>query len=192
MPPVLARPPRTDSPRFNSDMIRRQKNRGTRRANITLGAKIDDYLAIRRKNLRKTTMRGIEGSLKGQWRPSHGHRIASNYQGQRRRASDRIAHAERRGRRRWPRGACSMPFSVRAIGEGLCDANPLIGTNRAEKSKAGKCVLTDRELRTIWLALPSGDYGLIVKLAILTGSAGMSLAAWVRIGTCRSACGPSH
>ena len=68
-------------------------------------------------------------------------------------------------------------FSVWAIGEGLCDANPVIGTNRAEKSKARKCVLTDHELRTVWLALPSGDYGLIVKRAILTWSAGRRLAA---------------
>src|SRR5215468_8226260 len=39
------------------------------RASITLGPKIDDYLAIRRKELRETTMRALEGSLKGYWRP---------------------------------------------------------------------------------------------------------------------------
>ena len=55
-----------------------EKTADRARASITLGAKIDDYLAIKRKKLRETTIRNMEGSLKGYWRPLHGmelHRI---------------------------------------------------------------------------------------------------------------------
>ena len=40
-----------------------EKTADRARASITLGAKIDDYLAIKRKKLRETTIRNIEGSL---------------------------------------------------------------------------------------------------------------------------------
>jgi len=139
------------------------------RASITLGPKIDDYLAIRRKELRETTMRALEGSLKGYWRPLHGmelHRItkadvAARVTELRHHNGDATALASR---------GMLNAFFVWAIGEGLCDQNPVIGTNKPKKSKSRNRVLEDHELRTIWNALPTGDYGLIVKLAILTGA----------------------
>jgi len=57
-----------------------------------------------------------------------------------------------------------------AIGEGLCDMNPVIGTNKHfDGAKSRDRVLADRELALIWRALPDSDYGEIVKLLILTG-----------------------
>jgi integrase len=56
-----------------------------------------------------------------------------------------------------------------AIGEGLCDANPVIGTNRPKTPRARKRVLTDAELAAIWKAAPETDYGRIVRLLMLTG-----------------------
>jgi integrase len=54
-----------------------------------------------------------------------------------------------------------------AIGEGLCESNPVIGTN-VQEEKARARVLTDAELAAIWKAAPDDDYGRIVKLLMLT------------------------
>ena len=56
-----------------------------------------------------------------------------------------------------------------AIGEGLCEMNPVVGTNKADEGKARDRVLTDAELVSIWNAAPESDYGRIVKLLMLTG-----------------------
>jgi integrase len=55
-----------------------------------------------------------------------------------------------------------------AIGEGLCESNPIIGTN-VQEEKARERVLTDAELSAIWKAAPDDDYGHIIKLLMLTG-----------------------
>ena len=152
-----------------------EKTADRARASITLGAKIDDYLAIKRKKLRETTIRNMEGSLKGYWRPLHGmelHRItkadvAARVTELRTRNGEATALATR--------GALNAFFAW-AIGEGLCDNNPVIGTNRPDKSKSRNRVLTDQELRNVWNALPDSDYGLILKLAILTGARRHELA----------------
>jgi integrase len=56
-----------------------------------------------------------------------------------------------------------------AIGEGYCDNNPVIGTNKASKDKGRERVLTDAELVKVWNAAPDSDYGKIVRLLMLTG-----------------------
>jgi integrase len=66
------------------------------------------------------------------------------------------------------RASLSAFFSW-AMREGLADANPVIGTNKAVVTKARDRVLTDDELRLIWNALPDSDYGQIVRLLALTG-----------------------
>jgi integrase len=66
------------------------------------------------------------------------------------------------------RAALSKFFSW-ALGEGLAQANPVIGTNKAAgESKARDRVLTDPELVTVWIGAPDNDYGRIVRLLILT------------------------
>jgi integrase len=66
------------------------------------------------------------------------------------------------------RAALSKFFSW-AMGEGLAQANPVIGTNKAAgESKARDRVLTDEELATVWIGAPENDYGRIVRLLILT------------------------
>jgi integrase len=67
------------------------------------------------------------------------------------------------------RAALSKFFSW-AMGEGLAQANPVIGTNKAAgESKARDRVLTDQELATVWIGAPENDYGRIIRLLILTG-----------------------
>jgi integrase len=55
-----------------------------------------------------------------------------------------------------------------AIGEGLCESNPTIGTNSQVETPRAR-VLTDAELAKIWKAAADDDYGRIIKLLILTG-----------------------
>jgi len=66
--------------------------------------------------------------------------------------------------------AALSSFFAWVIGEGLCDTNPVIGTNKHfDGEKSRDRVLTDRELALIWHSLPDSDYGAIVQLLILTG-----------------------
>jgi integrase len=57
-----------------------------------------------------------------------------------------------------------------AVGEGLCDANPCIGTNDPEAGVTPRqCVLEDEAIKAIWHVSLDDDFGRIVKLLILTG-----------------------
>jgi integrase len=56
-----------------------------------------------------------------------------------------------------------------AIGEGLCDENPVVGTNTQAQNGPRERSLTDAEAAAVWLAAPENDYGRILKLLLLTG-----------------------
>jgi integrase len=61
-------------------------------------------------------------------------------------------------------------FFAWAIGEGLCDVNPVVGTNKAEENKERDRVLTEAEIAAVWLnAGDANGYGTILKLLLLTG-----------------------
>jgi integrase len=55
-----------------------------------------------------------------------------------------------------------------AIGEGLCEENPVAGTNKQEENGPRERTLSDSEAAAVWLAAPANDYGRIVKLILLT------------------------
>jgi integrase len=54
-----------------------------------------------------------------------------------------------------------------AIGEGLCESNPVDKTNRNEENSRDR-VLQNQELKTNWRALPDNDFGKCSKLLMLT------------------------
>ena len=57
-----------------------------------------------------------------------------------------------------------------AMGEGLCEMNPVIGTNLPAEEKSRDRVLKSDEIRQVWAATETaGDYNAIVRLLILTG-----------------------
>jgi integrase len=66
------------------------------------------------------------------------------------------------------RAALSSLYSW-AMGEGLADRNPVIGTNKATNEIARDRVLSPLELSAVWQEAGDGDYGTIVKLLVLTG-----------------------
>jgi integrase len=57
-----------------------------------------------------------------------------------------------------------------AIGEGIADNNPVIGTNKPAEPAARDRVLTDAEIADIWRGCRDDDFGRIVRLLLLTGA----------------------
>lgn len=60
-------------------------------------------------------------------------------------------------------------FYAWAIGAGLAESNPVVGTNKPEDSKPRERVLSDAELAAVWNACRDSGYGHIVKLLVLLG-----------------------
>src|SRR5262245_43182468 len=56
-----------------------------------------------------------------------------------------------------------------AIGEGLTEENPVIGTNRQGDNAARSRVLSDAEVVKLWNGLPETNFGDITRLLLLTG-----------------------
>jgi integrase len=78
-------------------------------------------------------------------------------------AKDRGDSAANRAR------ATLSKFYVWAIGEGICDHNPVVGTNKRAENDPRERSLSDAEAAAVWLAAPNNDYGRILKLLLLTG-----------------------
>jgi len=60
-------------------------------------------------------------------------------------------------------------FYVWAVGEGLCENNPVIGTNKRDENDPRERSLSHAEAAAVWLAAAENDYGRILKLILLTG-----------------------
>lgn len=100
------------------------------------------------------------------------------------------------------RAALSALFTW-AIGEGLIEANPVVGTNKPADEVARDRVLTDEELAAVWGNVGHGDYAAIVRLLVLTGQRreevggllwseiDVERASW-RIGAARTKNGLAH
>jgi len=56
-----------------------------------------------------------------------------------------------------------------ALGEGLCELNPVVGTNTPAEPTSRDRVLKDHELAAIWRACEDDDHGRCIKLLALTG-----------------------
>ena len=56
-----------------------------------------------------------------------------------------------------------------SMGQGLAEANPVIGTNQLKTPPSRDRVLNDGELAAIWRACGDDDFGRIVRLLVLTG-----------------------
>jgi integrase len=142
-------------------------------AKVTLGSVIDRYLAVKQAAVEQATLRPksyheTQRYLRESFKPLHGlpvHKV------ERRNVAARIGEivtengpvAAIRAR------AAISAFFAWAMGEGLADSNPVIGTNRPDGGGARDRVLSDAELAKIWTALPESDFGRVMKLLTLTG-----------------------
>jgi integrase len=134
-----------------------------------LGAIVGRFLARQEGRLRPRSYIDTRRYLERYWKPLHELHVAT---------ISRATIAARLGKIASEHGAVSADrarsvlssFFAWAIGEGLCDTNPVVGTNKHfDGATSRDRVLTDRELAVIWKALPDSDYGAIVRLLILTG-----------------------
>jgi integrase len=138
------------------------------RAAVTLGAVSVRYLKDAERRLRPRSFEEAERYLKKHWQPLGDlalHKIKRADVAARLNdiAEQNGPYAANRGR-----AVLSAVFTW-AMGEGLADGNPVIGTNKATEEVSRDHVLRDAEVAAIWKACRDDDYGRIVRLLILTG-----------------------
>jgi integrase len=139
------------------------------RASITIGAMAERYLAEHAvKRLKPRSYIEVERHLRKHWAVLAGVPIGDVTRAEVAAQLGRIAAtsgpiASNRAR------ATLSTFFAWAIGEGLVDATPVLGTNKATAEISRDRVLSPVELAAVWSEAGAGDYAAIVRLLILTG-----------------------
>jgi integrase len=135
---------------------------------LTLGALIGQYLEARAPGWKPRSLEEFKRHLESDWKPLHPLPVTDITRAH---VAAQIVQLSKRGPASANRARASLSaFYKWAIGAGLCDANPVTGTNKAEENGARDRVLSDAELAAIWLKAPDNDYGRIIKLLMLTAS----------------------
>jgi integrase len=134
-------------------------------ASRTLDAIIAQYLEAKSGRRRHDSLRY---QLERLWKPLHGLALGAIS-----RATVAIqlnAIASNHGPVAANRARSTLSTMYRwAIGEGLCDTNPVIGTNKREENGPRERTLSDAEAAALWIATEDDHFGRIVRLLMLTG-----------------------
>lgn len=137
-------------------------------AAVTLANAVENYLARAERKLKPRSFVEVKRHLRQHWgslaqfamakihRPDVAGRLAT------------IARENGPVAANRARAALSALFSW-AIGEGLTDVNPVIGTNKPVDEISRDRVLSDEELSLIWKHAGEGEYGSIIRVLVLTG-----------------------
>jgi integrase len=141
-----------------------------RRANTALlvGAVIADYLKARQRDMKPRSLVECTRHLQVLWKPLHGLPVGSVTRALVAANLRRIADKSGPIAANRARATLSAMYGW-AIGEGVCNENPVIGTNKPAQEKTRERVLTDAELVKIWQATEGNGYPRIVRLLMLTG-----------------------
>ena len=144
---------------------------------VTLGSIVKRYLEERAaKRLKPKTLAEVTRALRKHWKSLHAVPLT------RVRRVDVAGELGRIAKERGPiaanrsRSYLSTLYAW-TIAEGLADANPVVGTNKAAEEISRDRVLSDEELRLVWSYAGEGDYGAIIRLLILTGQRREEVAA---------------
>jgi integrase len=135
---------------------------------MTLGDVVERYLPYAERKLKASTYLGVVLHLRKHWQPLHAHELQNLERRHVAAELGRIATGSGLYGANRSRAALSALFAW-AIGEGLTNTNPVVGTNKATEEVSRDRVLTSDELSLIWRHVGEGDYGAIVRLLILTG-----------------------
>jgi integrase len=138
-------------------------------AGETFGALLPRFLRRQETRLRPRSYVETVRHLQVNAKPLHGLPIEAVT---RRTIADRLAKIEENAgavTRNRVRSSLSAYFTWLAR-EGYLDANPVTFTNKADENGGRHRVLSDAELRTIWLAAGDDEFGAIIKLLMLTGA----------------------
>jgi integrase len=128
-----------------------------------------DYLEARQRLMKPRSLEECKRHLEKHWAPFHRLPVAG------------IERATVAGRLRelvkasGPVAADRARSTLRAmfawaIGEGLCENNPVVGTNKASNDQERERTLTDSEIVKVWKAAPDNHYGAIVRLLVATAA----------------------
>jgi integrase len=155
-------------------------------AALTLGAVSERYLDAKRRALRHNSFRAARLHLTEHWKPLAGRPLGSI--GRADVAAQLQTLVKERGRIAAARSRTNLSaLFAWALGEGLVDSNPVIGTNAPDAGVTPReRVLTDRELAAIWNACDDSS-GRIVRLMILTACRRQEIGGlkWSEIDTDR-------
>jgi integrase len=154
--------------RLGQDPAAERREARAKASDAPLGAIVDRFLAWKESRLRPSSYRATRRYLKEIWKPLHALHLTNISRAD---VAARLgAVAEEHGPIAADRARAALSaFFTWAIREGLCEINPVIGTNKAAELKSRERVLLDEEIKVIWHALPDSDFGRIVRLLILTG-----------------------
>ncbi|HEY6701272.1 MAG TPA: integrase arm-type DNA-binding domain-containing protein, partial [Pseudolabrys sp.] len=145
-----------------------EKNNAIAEASRTLDAIIARYLEAKQTELRARTYATVKYQLETLWKPLHKLTVTAVNRGAIAAQANTIA--KDRGPVAANRARTSLSSMFRwAIGEGLCDENPVTGTNKKEENGPRERTLTDNEAAALRLAAPDDHFGKIVRLLMLTG-----------------------
>jgi integrase len=111
-------------------------------AALTLGSVVTRYIDAKQDTVRRATFEAIVRHLEVLFAPLH------------KRPLGEIKRAD---------------LYTWAMREGLCEANPVIGTNDPDPNTSRDRVLSDSELVSVWNGCGDGNFAKIVRLLILTG-----------------------
>jgi integrase len=137
-------------------------------AAITIGSTIETYLSRQEKRLKPNFLTEVRRYLRVHWSPLHEVAVQSVTRPMVAARLSEIAGTKGPYSANRARAALSAFYSW-AIGEGLADANPVVGTNKPINEASRDRVLSPEELRFVWQHAGSGDYGAITRLLFLTG-----------------------
>jgi integrase len=146
----------------------RDKNEARASAATTFGSVLTTYLQFKETAVRERTFVETKRYLTSHWKPLH--RLPVQEVKRRDIAINLNRISEKNGAvaAARARAALSGMFAW-AMREGIVDANPVIGTNKPPEPPSRDRVLTDTEIVEVWEACRDNDYGIIVKLVLLTG-----------------------
>jgi integrase len=149
-----------------------QADKAERRAkdSHTLRALVAEYLAAKKGTVRPRTHGALAAYLTGSYfRPLHAMPVDTVTRKDV--AARLVAITREHGSivAARARGALST-FYVWAMGNGLAELNPVVGTLKPKDAEARERVLDDRDLAHIWRAAGDDAYGKVIKLLILTGA----------------------
>jgi len=143
-------------------------DKATKRASASLlfSSVAADYLEAKRSALKPRSLVESTRYLNRDWKPLHGLPLGTV---SRAIVSSHLREIAKKGgpTANRARGVLSAMYSW-AIGEGLCETNPVDGTNKPDEGRSRDRVLSDPELAAIWNAATDSDFGRIVKLLMLT------------------------
>jgi integrase len=144
---------------------------------LTLGVVIKRYLDARKPVLRPSSYRNAVRYLDASWAPLHKRTLADIKRAD---VASRLQELSKHGHRAAAARAreCLSALYTWALGEALCEANPVIGTNDPNAgSRPRDRVLSDGELCVIWNACGDDSAGRAIRLVLLTGTRRAELGA---------------